>query len=390
MGRRFNPAPGWPAPPAGFVPPPHWQPDPSWPPAPPGWQLWVDDSAAEPRQATGPQTRAGSAATGPVGVQARPGEFGGAPPDAPPWAGDFGTGAGDAPPWADLSEPPSGPLTGPPTQAYVPGATGPQDPFGPGDPFTRPSPPGPPGARSGPGDAGGPGAPGHRVGTGKADRYAVASLLLGLAGITIIGAVLGIVFGIMALRRIRRTGQRGRGMAIAGLAFSVIWLLLIGAFLLRGTGQGPAQPSASAGHSSSPTPKPSSSASHGPLSTNVFALRPGQCFQNPPASQTVLGVTYVTVVPCTKPHNAQAFVQFTVKGTSWPGTGALKRRADSGCHARIKGNVQTSKIKNSMTLHYLYPLAGSWASGHRTITCLIVNSKPNLKTSLLRAHPTGH
>ena len=371
MGRRFNPAPGWPPPPPGFVPPAHWQPDPSWPAAPPGWQIWVDDSAPDP-----------------ASVPARPGEFGSGPASAPPWAGDFGNGAGDAPPWADLSEPPSGPLTGPPTQAYVPGATGPQDPFGPGDPFTRQGLPGPPGPSRAPD---GPGGPGYRGGTGKADGFAVASLVLGLAGITIIGAVLGIVFGVMALRRIRRTGQRGRGMAIAGLAFSAIWLVLIGAFFALRGGKDPAQPAASGEHSSSssPTAKPSAPASHGPLSTNVFALRPGQCFQNPPASQSVLGVTYVTVVPCSKPHNAQAFVQFTVKGTSWPGTEALKRKADSGCHARINGNVQASKIKLSMTLHYLYPLQASWASGHRTITCLIVNSKPNLKTSLLRAHP-GH
>jgi len=364
MGQRFNPAPGWPSPPPGFVPPPHWQPDPSWPAAPAGWQIWVDDSAPDPAT-----------------VQARPGEFGSGPADAPPWAGDFGTSAGDAPPWADLSDPPSGPLTGPPTQAYVPGATGPQDPFGPGEPFTRPGPPRPPG---------GPGGPDHQAGPGKADGFAIASLLLGLAGITVIGAVLGIVFGIMALRRIRRTGQRGRGMAIAGLALSAVWLLLIGVFFAFRSGSGPAQPQASGGHSSSPTAQPSSSASHGPLSTNVFALRPGQCFQNPPASQTVLGVTYVTVVPCAKPHNAQAFVQFTAKGTSWPGTAALKRQADNGCHAGIKGNLRASKIKDSMTLHYLYPLQASWASGHRTITCLIVNSKPNLKTSLLKAHPTGH
>ncbi|MDQ1747956.1 MAG: hypothetical protein QOD07_2219, partial [Frankiaceae bacterium] len=37
----FNPPPGWPAPPPGWVPPPGWQPDPAWPPAPPDWQFWV-------------------------------------------------------------------------------------------------------------------------------------------------------------------------------------------------------------------------------------------------------------------------------------------------------------------------------------------------------------
>ena len=187
MGRRFNPAPGWPPPPPGFVPPPYWQPDPSWPPAPPGWQLWIDDSAPD----------AGS-------IPARPGEFGTGAGNASPWADDFRTGAASAAPWADFSEPPSGPLTGPPTQAYVPGATGPQDPFGPGDPFTRP--PDPLGA---PDD---PDGPGHHARTGKTDGFAIASLLLGVFGITVIGAILSINFGIMALRRVRRTGQPGRGL----------------------------------------------------------------------------------------------------------------------------------------------------------------------------------
>jgi hypothetical protein len=37
----FNPAPGWPTPPAGWTPNEGWTPDPGWPPAPPGWPLWV-------------------------------------------------------------------------------------------------------------------------------------------------------------------------------------------------------------------------------------------------------------------------------------------------------------------------------------------------------------
>ena len=137
-------------------------------------------------------------------------------------------------------------------------------------------------------------------------------------------------------------------------------------------------------YSSRPFPRITSNAA------SSFALHPGQCFQNPPASQTELGFTYVTVVPCTKAHNAQAFAQVTVKGTRWPGTDAVKRQADSDCHVQIKANVQASKIKNSMSLRYLYPLESSWAGGHRTITCLIVNSTPDLTTSLLKTHPTGH
>ncbi|ESQ08670.1 MAG: ATPase [Thiohalocapsa sp. PB-PSB1] len=41
----FNPPPGWPKPPAGWVPPKGWTPDPSWPPPPEGWQLWLPATA---------------------------------------------------------------------------------------------------------------------------------------------------------------------------------------------------------------------------------------------------------------------------------------------------------------------------------------------------------
>lgn len=39
----FNPPPGWPAQPPGWIPPAGWQPDPSWPPAPDAWTWWVSE-----------------------------------------------------------------------------------------------------------------------------------------------------------------------------------------------------------------------------------------------------------------------------------------------------------------------------------------------------------
>ena len=38
---RYNPAPGWPAGPAGWLPPRGWRPEPGWAPAPHGWPLVV-------------------------------------------------------------------------------------------------------------------------------------------------------------------------------------------------------------------------------------------------------------------------------------------------------------------------------------------------------------
>ena len=40
----FNPPPGWPQPPEGWIPPKGWKPDPAWPDAPEGWQLWISNN----------------------------------------------------------------------------------------------------------------------------------------------------------------------------------------------------------------------------------------------------------------------------------------------------------------------------------------------------------
>lgn len=49
---RFNPPPGWPQPPTGWVPPAGWTPDPSWPTPPADWRLWLPDDPTEQPETT--------------------------------------------------------------------------------------------------------------------------------------------------------------------------------------------------------------------------------------------------------------------------------------------------------------------------------------------------
>jgi hypothetical protein len=44
------PAPGWPAPPAGWSPPPGWRPSADWPAPPPDWQWWQPTASPVPAQ----------------------------------------------------------------------------------------------------------------------------------------------------------------------------------------------------------------------------------------------------------------------------------------------------------------------------------------------------
>jgi hypothetical protein len=421
VGLRFNPPPNWPPPPPGFVPPPRWQPDPAWPPPPPGWRLWVPDDTV----AAGPEGRPGR--------HASPRDFAGGPGDFAAGSGEFTAGSGDfvvgSRDFADGSgEFPAGPgefatdprdwpreFPGGP-RAFVAGpgefgngaggfagpgefAGGPDDfaeepgdfaDAGPIDPFGPPAEPYPDGLG---GPPGGPGS--HGPLRGRPNGLAIAAFVLSAIG----GTVVSFVLALLALRQIRRTEQPGRGLAIAALVLSLVWALVLGFYFLgrspaappKQTASGNPAPSSglapSAGPSSGSSPGSGSGGTGGGSKTGVFALRTGQCFQNPSASLEILGITSVAAVPCTTPHDAQVFAEFPATGNKYPGRNDLKTQAGQGCRARISKSVTSSKITSSMTLRFLYPLTDSWSEGHRTITCLIVDAKPDLTSSLMRANP---
>ncbi|MEU5880390.1 DUF4190 domain-containing protein [Spirillospora sp. NPDC047279] len=54
---------------------------------------------------------------------------------------------------------------------------------------------------------------------------AIASLVLGILWLCWIGSIVAIVTGFIALGQIRRTGQSGRGLAIAGIVLGVLGVL---------------------------------------------------------------------------------------------------------------------------------------------------------------------
>ncbi|HEY2507408.1 MAG TPA: DUF4190 domain-containing protein [Streptosporangiaceae bacterium] len=333
MALRFNPAPGWPAPPPGFAPSADWQPDPSWPPAPPGWQLWVDDGLQP-------------AAVGQPGGAGLPGDT---------------TRAFDA----------GGPSdTGGPSDAGQPGDAGRAGLGQPGAPGSSVAPWPAPGYGS---------APGWYVPPPQGTNgLAIASFILGILGFSLIGLVLSIVFGIIALGRVRHSGQRGRGFAIAGLVLSGLWVVFYALILVATIHYG------SAGSGASPGP---SAAASGGTSVNVFSLVTGECFDNPTSSSaSPQSVTSVVQTRCQQPHNAQIYATFKVQGSmlSYPGEAKLRATASSRCDALAKGSLDPAKLTDSEVIRYLYPLESSWLDGRRTVSCMVVSPANDVTSSLLK------
>ncbi|WP_051469163.1 DUF4190 domain-containing protein [Actinomadura oligospora] len=99
-----------------------------------------------------------------------------------------------------------------------PGPTGPAGPMGPVGPYGPDVPPGAEEPRS-----------------GGVSAFAVASLIFSILWLCGVGSVLAIAFGLLALPRIRRKAQSGRGLALAGLVLGVLGLLAaVGITLVAG------------------------------------------------------------------------------------------------------------------------------------------------------------
>lgn len=116
------------------------------------------------------------------------------------------------------------------------------------------------------------------------DRLAICGFVLGLLGVLVIGPILSIV----ALRRIRRSGERGRGLAIAGLVLSGCWL----AVAIAGLGF-----AAVAG----------GRADVGEI-TAISNIEVGQCFDADLTKRTLL---VAKVADCTAAHGGETYAKVT-------------------------------------------------------------------------------
>jgi hypothetical protein len=197
--------------------------------------------------------------------------------------------------------------------------------------------------------------------------WAIASFVLGL----ISASVLSIIFGIVALAKIRNVPQRGKGLAIAGICLSAVWIVgAIGFF---------AYLSSTAAQRSST----GQITQNGHLS--VTELRAGDCFQNAAGNKPDTGtMTQITAVACTSPHNAQVIALLPVSGSAYPGAAAFEAQAEPGCNAKAKADLDRAQLTSSMNLLWYYPEQEAWTDGQHSITCVVADSSQDLTSSLLK------
>jgi len=239
-------------------------------------------------------------------------------------------------------------MTYPPNPGNAPHdiAPGPQQPF--------PAYPGP-----------APGPSSHRGdGSGRTNPLAIAALVTGLIGcISLVGAVLGVI----ALRQINQRGEKGKGMAIAGIVLFVVWSILsiIGVALSKGSDSG-------SGAGAKPTPT-----STKPKDVGVTKMKVGDCINDSAAADEE--VESVKVVPCNQPHDGEVLANFKIRGMILPSEAQVQAQAKSGCHRLADPRLQRDPAVDNLALSWYYPDAQNWRAGDHMVTCVGVNATDGKK-----------
>ncbi|MEU5883715.1 DUF4190 domain-containing protein [Spirillospora sp. NPDC047279] len=232
-------------------------------------------------------------------------------------------------------------------------------------------PPGQPGPSGQPGFPGPPGPSSHRPTT--TNGLAVASLITGVLGCV---SLISIILGVIALKQIKERGQRGRGLAIAGIVISLLWGVV-------GTASYLFLKSVDGDDIAGKLPSPKATVTK-PKDVGANKMRVGDCINDNSAAATTatdgpVEVESVKVVPCTSPHDGEVLASFRLAVATLPTDAQMSKLASAGCKARVGTRLNRDPAGASLATSYYYPTIQSWADGDRLVTCVAVHATEGKK-----------
>lgn len=198
---------------------------------------------------------------------------------------------------------------------------------------------------------------------GGTSGMAIAAFCISLFG----GVLISVILAIIALTRIRDRGQTGKGLAIAALVISGCWSLVLAAGItwvaLTSAERDTAGRVTDAGD------------------LEAFEIAVGDCFNQPDGAM----VLSVAAVPCTEPHELEAYATFDLIGSDFPGNTEVGREADERCTARFEEFVGMAYADSVLELYILHPTEESWTSlDDRTVLCAITDPTGGPVTTTLK------
>ncbi|CAM3677604.1 DUF4190 domain-containing protein [Occultella aeris] len=210
----------------------------------------------------------------------------------------------------------------------------------------------------------GPAAPGQQQPTGTGgygqftfpvfEKQKLEPMAVAAVATSPLGPV-GLVLGLLARPRVRRTRRRSMNLAWAGIvlggAFTVAWILVAVTLTLNGT-------------IARATERPVAGDVDSARSVAAANLAVGNCIYTLPPAQSV---GEVRLVPCAESHIAQVISTHELTG-DFPGAEAVAAQATELCEADA-AEIDAGDL-DVMPWH-LAPSAEGWEQGNTTVVCLV-------------------
>ncbi len=193
----------------------------------------------------------------------------------------------------------------------------------------------------------------------------VAALVLGIVCCL---PPLGLVLGVIALSQIKKRGERGKGMAVAGVVLSSISTLLVALALATG-GVGEVWDGFKEG------------VDEASRSRSILDLRKGDCYNLPGSVQLESETTAVEIVDCAGRHDAEVAGTFKVTGyDSYPGEDRLDVVAEKRCvEINDAYSMDYWALPKEAETYYYLPTRQSWRLGDHAVTCSFASAKDSVK-----------
>jgi len=110
---------------------------------------------------------------------------------------------------------------------------------------------------------------------------------------------------------------------------------------------------------------------------DVFTMAVGDCLNDQDADV----VETIPAVPCTEPHDFEAYYSFDLTGEGeYPGLETIEGEADQGCYDAFPAFVGIAYEDSALDYSYFYPTEESWGASDREIMCIIYDAEPNTGT----------
>ena len=170
---------------------------------------------------------------------------------------------------------------------------------------------------------------------------AIAALICGIIG----AVLLSVIFGIIALNQTKGGRQGGRGLAIAGLIISGVWVLLFAAIIILAI-------------------------TFDDGSVQATDIKAGDCIAEAPADGA--NVKRLPKVSCDEPHEGEVYAMIPVSGDTFPGQTAMQSEYERRCLSALDAYAPDAASDPAISSFLLYPSQETWSRGDRDVACIAI------------------